>query len=71
MIIGSDSSSYAAAIINPFKQAIIDTILPTQPWAKRLQTFTGIILLFDIFDFFCPLGLLGLYMSDKTALLSS
>lgn len=42
---GSDSSSSnnttATIIIDRLKQAVIDTILPTQPWAERLQSFLG------------------------------
>ncbi|MCJ1463434.1 hypothetical protein MMC07_002041 [Pseudocyphellaria aurata] len=33
------SHSTARKITNRFRQAIIDTILPTQPWAERLQSF--------------------------------
>ena len=63
-MIDLDSSSDNTTILNQLKQAIIDIILPTQPWAKRLQSFSGVTLLF-FFLFF--LFYLRFYKSGKTA----
>lgn len=41
-ITGSHSSSQTATIIHPLKQTVINTVLPTQPWAERLQIYTAV-----------------------------